>query len=138
MSLISNPGSEVGFKLALSGLLAQFATSARQPFAALAEINQSLKMVSIGVQFEFDEAADKIIAKVVSVETGKLIRQMPSEEVMQLSKVLGKLHGLLVHQAICRKAQLTGHSQAPAPTRWSNPWVTTDAPGQEAGAFRPV
>jgi len=135
MSSISNPSVEVGSNLALRGLLDQFAPSERQRFAALAEINENLKMTSIGVQFEFDEEADKIIAKVVNAETGKLMRQMPSEEVMQLSKALGKLHDLLVHHEICRKAQLAGHSQAPAPTRWSSPWVATDSPGQEADAF---
>jgi hypothetical protein len=66
---------------------------------------------------------------VVNVETGKEIRQMPSEELMQLSKVLGKLHELLVHQAICRKAQLAEQSQLPAPTRWSNSLSAPDAVG---------
>jgi len=106
--------------------------------ATLAEINQTLKLASVGVQFEFDRETDTMIARVVDVETGKLIRQMPSEEVMQLSRALGKLHDLLVHQEVCRKAQLTDQTQAPAPARWSSPWVTTVAPGQEAGAFRSV
>lgn len=106
--------------------------------ATLAEINQTLKLASIGVQFEFDKDTDTMIARVVDVETGKLIRQMPSEEVMQLSKALGKLHDLLVHQAVCRKAQLTDQTQAPAPARWSSPWVTAVAPGQDASAFRSV
>ncbi|MGC1175679.1 flagellar protein FlaG [Polaromonas sp.] len=104
----------------------------------LAEINQTLKLASIGVQFEFDKDTDTMIARVVDVETGKLIRQMPSEEVMQLSKALGKLHDLLVHQAVCRKAQLTDQTQAPAPARWSSPWVTAVASGPDAGAFRSV
>jgi flagellar protein FlaG len=106
--------------------------------ATLAEINQTLKLASVGVQFEFDRETDTMIARVVDVETGKLIRQMPSEEVMQLSRALGKLHDLLVHQAVCRKAQLTDQTQAPAPARWSSPWGTTVAPGQEAGIFRSV
>lgn len=105
--------------------------------AVLAEINENLKLASIGVEFEFDSGASIIIARVVDVETGKLIRQMPSEEVMQLSKALGRLHDLLVHQAICRKAQATDNSQAPAPARWSSPWRTA-ARGQEAGAFKSV
>ena len=100
----------------------QFANE-RQPLAALEdleEINQSLKIACIGLQFEFDDATGQIVARVVNVETGKQIRQMPSEELMQLSKVLGKLHEILVHQAICRKAQLAEQSRMPAPTRWSN------------------
>lgn len=68
--------------------------------SALAEINESLRMASIGVQFEFDKEADTMIVKVVDVESGELIRQMPSEEVVRISKALGKLQGLLVHQAV--------------------------------------
>lgn len=67
---------------------------------ALAEINESLRMAAIGVQFEFDKEADTMIVKVVDVESGELIRQMPSEEVVRISKALGKLQGLLVHQAV--------------------------------------
>ena len=92
--------------------------------ATLAEINRILKQATIGVQFEFDTESETIIAEVVDVETGKLIRQMAYDEVMQLSKVLGKLHDLLVHQAICRKARAMNTSLAAAPTRWSSPWAT--------------
>jgi flagellar protein FlaG len=67
---------------------------------ALAEINESLRMSSIGVQFEFDKEADTMIVKVVDVESGELIRQMPSEEVVRISRALGKLQGLLVHQTV--------------------------------------
>ena len=68
--------------------------------SALAEINESLRMSSIGVQFEFDTEADTMVVKVVDVESGELIRQMPSEEVVRISKALGKLQGLLVHQTV--------------------------------------
>lgn len=71
-----------------------------QASAALDEINQSLKMASIGVRFEFDKEARTMITKVVDVESGELIRQMPSEEVVRISKVLGKLQGLLVSQKV--------------------------------------
>lgn len=71
-----------------------------QQRAALAEVNQTLRMASIGVQFEFDKEADTMIVKVVDVESGELIRQMPSEEVVRISRALGKLQGLLVHQAV--------------------------------------
>ncbi|MDI1275597.1 flagellar protein FlaG [Polaromonas sp.] len=71
-----------------------------QERAALVEVNQTLRMASIGVQFEFDKEADTLIVKVVDVDSGELIRQMPSEEVVRISRALGKLQGLLVHQAV--------------------------------------
>lgn len=74
--------------------------TANEKTEALAEINDSLRMASIGVRFEFDKEADMMIAKVVDVESGDVIRQMPSEEVVHISKVLGKLQGLLVSQKV--------------------------------------
>ena len=75
------------------------ATSA-QVSDAVAEINQSLQQASIGVQFEFDKEANTMITKVMDVESGEVIRQMPSEEVVRFSKALGKLQGLLVSQKV--------------------------------------
>lgn len=75
-------------------------STANEKTEALAEINDSLRMASIGVRFEFDKEADMMIAKVVDVESGDVIRQMPSEEVVHISKVLGKLQGLLVSQKV--------------------------------------
>ena len=68
--------------------------------SALAEINQTLKLASIGVQFEFDKEANTMVTKVMDVESGEVIRQMPSEEVVRFSKALGKLQGLLVSQKV--------------------------------------
>jgi flagellar protein FlaG len=63
---------------------------------ALNEVNRSLELASIGVRFEFDHEANTLVTKVVDVESGEMIRQMPSEEVVRISRVLGKLQGLLV------------------------------------------
>ena len=76
------------------------AASSAQVSDAVAEINQSLKLASIGVQFEFDKEAHTMVTKVIDVESGEVIRQMPSEEVVRFSKALGKLQGLLVSQKV--------------------------------------
>ena len=68
--------------------------------AALAEINQTMQMASIGVRFEFDKDAHTMVTKVVDARSGELIRQMPTEEVLRVSKALGKLQGLLVHEVV--------------------------------------
>jgi flagellar protein FlaG len=59
-----------------------------------------LRQASIGVQFEFDKEANTMVTKVMDVESGEVIRQMPSEEVVRFSKALGKLQGLLVSQKV--------------------------------------
>jgi flagellar protein FlaG len=74
--------------------------SSTQVSDAVEEINKSLQLASIGVQFEFDKEAHTMITKVVDVESGDVIRQMPSEEVVHVSKALGKLQGLLVSQKV--------------------------------------
>ncbi|MFI5445971.1 flagellar protein FlaG [Polaromonas sp. UC242_47] len=63
---------------------------------ALREVNASLK--AIGLEFEVDEDTDKMVVKVIDKETGELIRQMPSEEVIRIAKVLGKMQGMLVRE----------------------------------------
>ncbi|MDQ0568648.1 flagellar protein FlaG [Variovorax paradoxus] len=66
---------------------------------AVREINTSLQSRSVGLQFELDEDTDKMIVKVVDRTSGEVIRQIPSEEVVRIAKVLGKAPGLLVSQA---------------------------------------
>jgi flagellar protein FlaG len=65
---------------------------------AVREVNASLQSRSVGLQFEVDEDTDKTIVKVVDRASGEVIRQIPSEEVVRIAKVLGKAPGLLVSQ----------------------------------------
>ncbi|MCY1165880.1 FlaG protein [compost metagenome] len=67
-----------------------------QTESALREVNASLK--AIGLEFEVDEDTDKMVVKVIDKETGETIRQMPSEEVIRIAKVLGKMQGMLVRE----------------------------------------
>lgn len=67
--------------------------------AALDEINQALALASIGLQFEFDKESEQMIARVVDISTGELIRQMPSEEMLQVARTLDKLQGLIFQRA---------------------------------------
>ncbi len=76
------------------------APSPAQIATAASEINQALKMAAIGVQFEFDKEANTMIAKVVDNETGEVIRQMPSADVVRMSRALGELQGLLVSRKV--------------------------------------
>jgi flagellar protein FlaG len=66
---------------------------------AVGEVNASLESRSVGLQFEVDRDTDKVIVKVVDRSSGEVIRQIPSEEVVRIAKVLGKAAGLLVSQS---------------------------------------
>jgi flagellar protein FlaG len=47
------------------------------------------------VQFSID--GDKTIVKVIDTETNRVIRQIPSEEAIAISKSLDKLQGMLIN-----------------------------------------
>src|SRR3990167_394148 len=124
--------------VAVAGTKKMAEATSRHASDVLAEINQTLKMASIGVQLAFDKTADTMIASVVNLETGKVILQMSSEQLLPISKALVKLQDLLVYQKICHEAQLMTNSTEPASARWSRPWVTEVAADQQPRAFRSV
>ncbi len=79
-------------------------TDARQELpedmtAAVRELTDALRNTTIGLQFEIDDTTHKVITKVIDRETGELIRQLPSEEVMRVARAMTKLQGLLVNQS---------------------------------------
>lgn len=74
--------------------------SSAQLSSAVAEINKSLQLASIGVRFEFDKEANKMVTKVVDVDSGEMIRQMPSEEVVHIAQAMNNLKGLLFAKAV--------------------------------------
>lgn len=67
--------------------------------AAVRELTDALRNTTIGLQFEIDETTHKVVTKVIDRDTGELIRQLPSEEVMRIARAMTKLQGLLVHQS---------------------------------------
>jgi flagellar protein FlaG len=65
---------------------------------AVEKINTSLLDQSVGVRFEIDSETDQVVVKVVDRNSGELIRQMPSEEVLRIAKLMGKFPGVLMNQ----------------------------------------
>jgi flagellar protein FlaG len=68
-----------------------------QTESALREVNASLR--AIGLEFQLDADTDRMVVKVIDRETGDVIRQMPSEEVIRVAKVLEKMQGTLIRQS---------------------------------------
>ncbi|MDM0042969.1 flagellar protein FlaG [Variovorax dokdonensis] len=66
---------------------------------AVRNLNASLAERSVGVRFELDADADRMVVKVVDRNSGELIRQIPTEEVLRLAKVLGQSAGVLVSES---------------------------------------
>jgi flagellar protein FlaG len=67
---------------------------------SLDDINKVMASFSISVQFKVDPDYKELIVKVVDQDTGKLIRQIPTEEVVKMSKAMDNLKGLLFAQSV--------------------------------------
>ena len=74
--------------------------SASQLKQSLEEINKALSGFSISVQFQVDPDYKDLIVKIVDQDSGKLIRQMPTEDVVRISKAMDNLKGLLFSKAV--------------------------------------
>lgn len=66
--------------------------------AAIEAINQSAQKLNSSVQFSLDTRSKQPIVRVVDNETGQLIRQIPTEEVLEIRQALDRIVGLLIHQ----------------------------------------
>jgi len=73
--------------------------TAEQVAQSLQDINKVMAGFSISVQFQLDPDYKELIVKVVDQDTGKLIRQIPTEEVVEMSKAMDSLKGLLFAQS---------------------------------------
>lgn len=76
----------------------QAATSAEAAHQAARQINEFLKLSSAGVEFAVDDRGGELIVRIVDTETKQVIRQMPSEEALAVSRSLDRMRGLLLEQ----------------------------------------
>ncbi len=65
---------------------------------AVKKVNDFVTSQTSDVQFLIDESTHIHVVKVVDVATQDVIRQIPSEEILQLAKSLDRLQGLIVRQ----------------------------------------
>ena len=65
---------------------------------ALEALKQAVPIKSSALQFSLDESSGQAIARVVDSETGELIRQIPSKELMEIAHAIDKMQGMLLKQ----------------------------------------
>lgn len=63
---------------------------------AVQKINDMIKVADRDLEFSVDKDTDMNVVKVIDSQSKEVIRQIPSEEVIQIAKALDKLQGLLV------------------------------------------
>lgn len=78
---------------------AQPAASARDALLhAVNELRTAIAPVEQNLLFSIDEDTERTVVKVVDATTDEVIRQIPSEEVLAITKALDKLQGVLIQQ----------------------------------------
>jgi flagellar protein FlaG len=65
---------------------------------AAEEINAQLRELAKNIRFSVDQDTGETVVKVVDTETGDVIRQIPSEEMLAISRSLERLQGVLLKQ----------------------------------------
>ncbi|BBB66505.1 flagellar protein FlaG [Undibacterium sp. YM2] len=65
---------------------------------AVDDINKTIQSLSQSLEFSVEEHSNKVVVKVVDLQTKEVLRQIPSEEALEISRSLDKLQGLLIKQ----------------------------------------
>lgn len=74
------------------------APSADALLKALSEVQKAIEPVAQDLLFSIDKETGRTIVKVVDSATDKVIRQIPSEEILAIAKALDNFQGLLLKQ----------------------------------------
>ena len=72
----------------------------RQLQEAVVELNKQMQHTGVSLGFSIDESIGRSIVKVVNKESGELVRQIPSEEVVRVAHSIESLKGILYNKSI--------------------------------------
>lgn len=67
---------------------------------AVEKANSFMRPINNSIEFTAHEDTGQMVVRVVDQQTKEVIRQIPNEEMVQISKALDKLQGLLIHQKV--------------------------------------
>lgn len=77
---------------------AQVFASPEQVSRAVKEIQQAVGPVAQDLQFSVDNETGRTVVRIVDSATQQVIRQIPTEEVLAISRAVGRMQGLLLRQ----------------------------------------
>lgn len=72
-------------------------TGREQAEEAVKRIKEFVQPINDSIQFSLDDDTGFTVVKVVDLQTKEVLRQIPSEEAINIAKALDKLKGLLIH-----------------------------------------
>jgi flagellar protein FlaG len=61
-------------------------------------IGRAMQSYARNLQFSVDGSSGKTVVRVVDMETGNVIRQIPSQEALDIARAVDRLQGLLLRQ----------------------------------------
>jgi flagellar protein FlaG len=64
---------------------------------AVKRIREFVQPINDSIQFSLDDDTGRTVVKVIDLQTQEVLRQIPSEEVLNIAKALDRLQGLLIH-----------------------------------------
>lgn len=67
---------------------------------AVKQLSDFVSLVRPEISFSTDEASGVQVVRVLDSQSGEVIRQIPSEEAIQMAQVLDKLQGLFVKEKV--------------------------------------
>ena len=90
-------GAEVGKEEAAAQVAAgeKVAVSREQVESAVSTIQEFVQSVRRNVNFTLEDASGRVVVKVTDASSGDIIRQIPSEEALQLAESLEEVRSLL-------------------------------------------
>lgn len=90
-------GAEVGKEEAAAQVVAgeRVAVSREQVESAVSAIHEFVQSVRRNVNFTLEDASGRVVVKVTDASSGDIIRQIPSEEALQLAESLEEVRSLL-------------------------------------------
>lgn len=68
--------------------------------AAADKINEFIESFTRDIQFTIDKDSERVVLKVVDRKSGDVIRQIPSEEALEIAKALDELKGLIIKEKV--------------------------------------
>jgi len=63
---------------------------------AFSQINEAMQAWATGMRFELDEETQQMVVSVIDTESGEVLRQIPSDEVLHIAKMIAQFQGKLI------------------------------------------
>lgn len=64
---------------------------------AFEEINAAMEAWATGMRFELDEDTQQMVVSIIDTKSGDILRQIPSEEVLHVAKMIAQFQGKLLN-----------------------------------------